>query len=64
MFLFRDKKKRTALHVATHWKRMEVLEKLWEFANEETRMAEVVKIVVNHRQLGTNCMTNCGDTWR
>jgi len=43
---------------------MEVLEKLWEFANEETTMAEVVEIVVNHRQLGTNRMTNCCDTWR
>ena len=64
LFLFRDKKERTAIHMATHWKRMEVLEKLREFANEETTMAGVVKIVVSHKQLGTNRMTNCGDTWR
>jgi hypothetical protein len=39
----RDKKYRTALHVATLWKRTNVVEKLWKFANEETTPAEVVK---------------------
>jgi len=43
LLLARDKKKRTALHVATNWNRIEVVGKLWEFANEETAMAVGVK---------------------
>jgi ankyrin repeat protein len=45
LLLATDQKERTALHVVTLWNRIEVLEKLWEFAEEGTTV-EVNKMLL------------------